>query len=143
MACAQRHRAELRIALPPAPPHAVTECDSESIGLLIEHADEPGFLGRVAEAVDLTDGPLAMLALWARPRRLIVARRGNPLHVGRSARGVYFGTLEAGLPGEVRPVRDGAALEFNASGQLVRRAQLLPADLEPPTLYDARCYRGG
>ena len=32
---------------------------------------------------------------------------------------------------------------FYASGKLVRRAQLLPADLEPPTLYDARCYRGG
>jgi glucosamine 6-phosphate synthetase-like amidotransferase/phosphosugar isomerase protein len=119
-----------------------TECDSECLGLLIERAGDTGFLRRAAEAIDLTAGPLAMLALWPRPRRLIVARRGNPLHVGRSPRGLYFGTLAAGLPGDVRAMHDDTAAEFNATGQVVRRVTL-ESDAQVPTLYDAACYRGG
>lgn len=119
-----------------------SECDSESIGLLIEAADDAALVGRVAEAVDLTTGPLALLALWARPRRLIVARRGNPLHVGRSPRGIYVGSLAGGLPGDVRPMRDDAVAEFNYAGRVVSRAALEPG-VEAPSLYDAACYRGG
>lgn len=58
----------------------MTECDSEVLGLSI--AAERGSLGRrVARTVDRVsaNAPLAVLALWSRPHRLVVARRGNPL----------------------------------------------------------------
>jgi hypothetical protein len=85
-----------------------------------------------------------VLALWSRPGRLVVARRGNPLHCGRSARGVYVGSLAGGLPGKVRELRDNAVAEFNSAGKIVRRAALDDDDFgSAPTLYDPACYRGG
>lgn len=83
----------------------VTECDSEVLGLLIE--DEVGTLAqRVGAAVGETDGNLAMLGLWNRPGQMIVARRGNPLHVATAAEGLYLATLPFGLPGRPEPLPD-------------------------------------
>jgi glucosamine--fructose-6-phosphate aminotransferase (isomerizing) len=56
----------------------VSECDSEVIGQMIECGDG-SLIHRCADAIEVTEGSLAMLGLWARPTQLIVARRGNPL----------------------------------------------------------------
>nr|MBA3776947.1 class II glutamine amidotransferase [Betaproteobacteria bacterium] len=42
----------------------VSECDSEALGLLIEQSEDPSLSGRVADAVNAADGPLAMLGIW-------------------------------------------------------------------------------
>ena len=77
-----------------------TECDSEILGLLI--AKNAGSLvARASRAVEMADGPLAMLGLWRGPNRLVIIRRGNPLHFGMTGDGFYFGSLSGELPGNV------------------------------------------
>ncbi len=86
-----------------------TECDSEVLGLLM--AKIPGSLQRrAAFAVDATEGPLAMLGVWSRPARLLVVRRGNPLWVGATRIGAYFGSLPGELPAIPQPISDGYAI---------------------------------
>ena len=81
-----------------------TECDSEVLGLLIAKGAGP-LSARTAHAVELADGPLALLGLW--PDRLVMARRGNPLNFGWTADGYYFGSLTRELPGKPFEVMDG------------------------------------
>jgi len=107
--------------------YPVSECDSEVLGLLIEQA-EGTLLDRCRTAVrkaapvmpagGLFDRvqPLVMLGLWARPGRLVVVRRGNPLHLGRTAEGIYLASLPDELPGDVAPVRDNTARVFTKKG---------------------------
>lgn len=93
--------------------YPVTECDSESIGLIIER--EPGrMLARVAHACEAIAGDNAIMALWARPARMVVARAGNPLHTSKTRLGVYFSTSPAGLPepGSAVSLRDNTASEY-------------------------------
>lgn len=87
---------------------AKTECDSEVIGLIM--AKLPGSIGeRAAKAVGATIGRLAMLGIWRNPTRLLMVRRGNPLHFGESKRGFYFASLPEDLPGDVKMLRDNYA----------------------------------
>ncbi len=52
---------------------------------------------------------MALLGLWRNPGRLLIARRGRPLHVGSGREGHYFGSLPEGLPGRVQAVPDATA----------------------------------
>jgi glucosamine--fructose-6-phosphate aminotransferase (isomerizing) len=100
-----------------------SDCDSEVIGHLIEQRDGP-VLDRVRRAVASIRSPegLAVLALWPRPGRLVVARRGKPLHAGGAPEGSYLASLAAGLPGRVREVPDGTAFLFGRKGEVKRVA---------------------
>lgn len=82
-----------------------TECDSEVLGKLV--ARSSGTVEeRITRAVSLAEGPLALLAAWANPTRLVFAKRGNPLWCGRSRNGLYFGSLPNFLPGIPRSVKE-------------------------------------
>lgn len=83
-----------------------TSCDSEVFGMLLRQ-ERGSPLDRAMMATSLIEGNLAILGLWANPVRLLVARRGNPLHWGEGGRGLYFASLPKGLPGEIHETRDG------------------------------------
>jgi glucosamine 6-phosphate synthetase-like amidotransferase/phosphosugar isomerase protein len=91
----------------------VTECDSELLALLIETAAGATWRERCVWAVEqVPQGrPLVLAGLW-KPGRLVLVRRGNPLFVGASARGVYFASSEGGLPRGAQPMADGTAREY-------------------------------
>jgi glucosamine--fructose-6-phosphate aminotransferase (isomerizing) len=82
-----------------------TECDSEVLGLLIARFSGP-LVQRAARAAEATDGKLAILGVWRKPARLLIVRRGNPLCVGETKDGLYFGSLSGELPGHVRSIPD-------------------------------------
>jgi glucosamine--fructose-6-phosphate aminotransferase (isomerizing) len=95
----------------------MSECDSEVLSLLIEKSTHYHVMDRVVEAVDEADPEtnLAMMAIWKRPNRLVVVRRGQPLSMGSTVDGVYVASLTDGLPGEVRPVKDCNAIRLQQS----------------------------
>ncbi|MBK9119039.1 MAG: hypothetical protein IPM18_05460 [Phycisphaerales bacterium] len=94
--------------LPPAPPRPQSECDSEVIALLLARG-RGTITRRAVWAADQVAGDLALLGVWRRPDRLLVVRRGKPLHVGQGADGYYFASLPDELPGRVRPISDPSA----------------------------------
>lgn len=81
-----------------------TECDSEVLGLMIAKSAGP-LTARTARTVAQADGNLALLGIWR--DRMVLARRGNPLHFGFTTNGFYFGSLAGELPGNVIQVMDG------------------------------------
>jgi len=83
-----------------------SECDSESIALLIEDARVGTRLGKVASAVRRTEGRLAMLGLWR--QSLVAVRRGNPLSQMTRDEGLYLATLPT-ASSEWKPMPDGRA----------------------------------
>lgn len=84
-----------------------TACDSEILGLLMARC--PGaIIQRAAWTAGEACGDLAVLGLWRKPARLLVARRGRPLHFGEGRTGFYFASLPEGLPGRVDAVADGS-----------------------------------
>lgn len=97
-----------------------TDCDSETLGLLMEEQSGT-LLERAAASMNLLEGPAVMLGLWSRPARMIVARRGKPLHIDADDAGnLYFASLPERLtdPGRVLDntvrvltVHDGAAYQ--------------------------------
>lgn len=92
-----------------------SRCDSEVLGLLIERF-KGSLLKRVRRTVEevATDAPFAMAALWNRPGRVIVVKRGNPVFVGKGRTGnVYFCSCEAGLPGVVKPMDENTVFQFD------------------------------
>lgn len=92
-----------------------TQCDSEVLGLLMARC--PGSLKqRSAWAANQARGDLAILGLWRRPARLLVVRRGKPLHLGQGRDGAYFASLPEGLPSKPQTVADGTTrvLEYVA-----------------------------
>lgn len=94
----------------------VSDCDSELLGLLIERLDQDDLVDRVARATELAKGrswsPLVMLGLW-KPGRLIAVRRGNPLVVSQTRRGVWLASLADGMPGKPREIPDETVLSFS------------------------------
>lgn len=102
-----------------------SECDTETLGLLIERQDGT-LLQRCAETVNLVDdgSPLAMLGLWSRPGTMIVTRRGNPLHTCEAANVIYLASMPAGAL--FRPVIDETLMRFTASGRIEERCTLDP-----------------
>lgn len=97
-----------------------TACDSEVLGLLM--ARIPGALelraARVAQAVD---GPLALLGVWTKPARLLIVRRGNPLWLGETTGGGYFGSLSGELPGQPKPIPDGSSVLLTVGGGTIQQ----------------------
>lgn len=92
-----------------------TDCDSEVLGLLM--AKIPGALTRrAAITVDAADGPLALMGLWARPARLLLVRRGNPLWGGMARAAAYFGSLPGALPQGAAPIPEGFAIVHTPDG---------------------------
>lgn len=102
----------------------VTDCDSEVLGMLIE-GGQGGLLERCTAAVlESHRTPLVMMGLWSRPARMIVARLGNPLAIGRCKHDrFYFASYADKLPGAVSEIEDGTIMEFTAS-RLKRSLQL-------------------
>lgn len=85
-----------------------TECDSEVLGLLM--ARHRGTITqRAAWASNQAQGDLAILGIWSNPARLMIARRGRPLHFSDGRTGFYFGSLANGLPGTARVAADQIA----------------------------------
>lgn len=106
-----RHRAIAR-AWGLAP---VTECDSETLGLLIEQLDGSLVERTIAAAQLCKSGPLALLALWRSPAQLVAVKSGNPLHRAETRSGTYLASLAAGMPRGVVPVPEESALVFGLS----------------------------
>jgi glucosamine 6-phosphate synthetase-like amidotransferase/phosphosugar isomerase protein len=106
----------------------VTHCDSEVLGLLVEQLSG-SLTTRCAEAVRLAappagglfdqSQPLVMLGLWSRPGRLVVVRRGNPLHFGKNKNGLYIGSLADELPGKPQAIRNGSVHTFGYQKDVV------------------------
>lgn len=91
----------------------VTNCDSETLSLLIEELDG-GLFDRVTRAAKecASDAPLAMAGLWKIPQRLVIARiNDQPLHLGSNGDGVYFASLPTGIP-NARILPDNSAISF-------------------------------
>lgn len=86
-----------------------TACDSEVLGLLMARTPGP-LTRRAARCVAEAEGPLSLLGVWARPARLLLVRRGNPLWVGETRTSAYFGSLPGELPDNARPLPEGFAI---------------------------------
>jgi glucosamine--fructose-6-phosphate aminotransferase (isomerizing) len=85
--------------------HQRSHCDSEALGLLMTRC--PGTIAqRSAWVAGQVEGDLALLGIWRMPARILVCRRGRPLHFGHGRDGYYFASLPEGLPGEVKSVAD-------------------------------------
>lgn len=75
-----------------------SQCDSETIAQLIETIDGDTLLDRAASTANQLAGPAVVLGLWTRPARMLIVRRGRPLHVVRDDDGsIYFASLPAAL----------------------------------------------
>jgi hypothetical protein len=81
----------------------------------------------MVSAVTQCRGPLAVMALWARPARLLVVRSGNPLHTSNSKYGRFFATLADGLPGKPKPMVDGDLMEYLSDhGRVIESQREIP-----------------
>ncbi len=99
-----------------------TDCDSEVIGLLFEQHGGTR-LQRLANTCALIDSPpFACLALWGKPRQVIAARNGHPLHFGMNGADCYVASLPGALPGKALPVPDRTLIDFTGKG--VTRARI-------------------
>ena len=82
-----------------------SQCDSEALGLLMARC-AGSIVQRSAWAANQVQGDLAMLGVWRAPARILLTRRGRPLHFGQGRDGFYFGSLPDGLPGKAKSVAD-------------------------------------
>ena len=95
--------------------HPVSACDSELLGLLMEQ-----FNGDLVERADqateavlhFRPSPLVMLGLW-KPGTLVAVRKGNPLQVANTRKGVWLASLPEGMPGKPKPVTDNHVLQLS------------------------------
>ncbi len=88
-----------------------TECDSEVLGLLMQSQPTEKRIDRAVYAAEVAGvRPLVMMGLWE-PGELIIIRKGNPLHIGRTKRGVYFGSLAMNVP-NAELIKDNTARRF-------------------------------
>tara|TARA_R100001086_G_scaffold218584_1_gene135301 strand:- start:414 stop:1472 length:1059 start_codon:yes stop_codon:yes gene_type:complete len=81
--------------------NTTSECDSEVIARMIEEFDGT-LVKRTTEACEAVSSALVVLGLWARPSRMIIIRRGNPLHYVETKEGIYFSSLGGGLPKKMK-----------------------------------------
>ena len=98
----------------------VTHCDSETLALLIEELDGT-LVDRCLRASKIcATGPLAMMALWRSPQRLVALRaNGQPLHLGANKEGTYLASLATGLPSP-RPLADDSAVSITTKNHETR-----------------------
>lgn len=92
---------------------ASTECDSEVLGLLTGKFNESHVIQwkRAIEQVDRTD-QLAIMAVYDRPARLVVGRRGKDLTWHKASEGLYFASLGGGFPHGGKEFRDSQVVEY-------------------------------
>ena len=123
-----------------------SQCDSEIIAQLIETLDGT-LLARAVGAVEQLEGPAVVVGLWARPARMLVVRRGKPLHVEYDSSGnVYFASLPCALNDPDR-LRDNTARLFLFSGWTLYHTiqEILPCrkrvpERNPPLCRPVRYY---
>ena len=111
----------------------ITECDSETVGMLIEELDG-SLVDRVSEAVQqLAHSNFAMMGLWkSSPNRLVVSRAGNPLHFASRTSGLYLASYKTMLGDNARSVKNGSLKVFShRSGKLVIQSKQA-IETEPP-----------
>jgi len=93
--------------------HLTSDCDSETIARLFEEEAGENRIGRMATTVArIGSTPAVVLGLFRRPDEVLIARRGNPLRMGKAGEGIYFGSLAGGLPGGGREFKTGEALSL-------------------------------
>jgi glucosamine 6-phosphate synthetase-like amidotransferase/phosphosugar isomerase protein len=117
-----------------------SECDSEVLGQLMARC--PGrLIQRSAWAANQACGDLAVLGIWRKPTRLLIVRRGRPLHFGESRDGYYLASLPEGLPGSARSIVDLSAhiLTF-ADGVLHRESGHID---EGPQRHELTAFKRG
>jgi hypothetical protein len=88
----------------------ISQCDSEVICRLAE-VSTGRLPDRMKDAIDQTTGNLAIAAIWHKPETLVIAKRGNPLSVGRDDCGLWFSSNGVGLE-TFQKVRDDRLLEY-------------------------------
>lgn len=94
-----------------------SKCDSEALALAIEDGDG-SMLERVQAAADLArERPFAIMGIWKSPARIIVHRRGNPLHIGDDREGYYLASLPRDLP-NAEAFDDDASVVAKLGGEL-------------------------
>jgi glucosamine 6-phosphate synthetase-like amidotransferase/phosphosugar isomerase protein len=91
----------------------VTNCDSETLCLLVEELDGALVDRCLTASKTCASGPLAMMALWRSPMRLVALRANNqPLHIGANSEGTYLASLCTGLP-NARSLPNDSAVSFS------------------------------
>lgn len=99
----------------------ISDCDSETIGLLVEELDGT-LMDRVEKAVtELANQNFAMMGLWKSPNKMIVARTGNPLHVSRERSGIYFASYSNELRNP-EPLASDEIRAFSTTGGTLRES---------------------
>lgn len=131
--------------------HLLSECDSEVIGRLAEMA-KGRLPDRFKTAIDSTSGNLAIAALWHRhnPACVVLARRGNPLHVGREEDGIWFSSNGVGFHSESMKLNTLLEYRYKAGIPLIYRKRSLldrgiagrPADSSGRVLEQVQQYGG-
>lgn len=96
-----------------------TDCDSEVIARLIEQ-ENGNHLTRCIKAVNFVEkGDLAIAAIWGRPPRVAIVRRGKPLWQGHTKKGsLYFASRAFALPGKATMMEDYTAQMWAPAGLL-------------------------
>ena len=82
-----------------------TECDSEVLGLMLPKMGPKSLLQRGLLTAKIAGGNMAILGLWAKPARILALRDQRPLHFGMTESGLYFASLDTGLP-DAKCLRD-------------------------------------
>lgn len=124
----------------------VSECDSEVLGLLLEVHDG-SLLERSRTMVREATGGMVVLGLWARPARMLIARRGRPLHVMRDVNhNVYLASLPNALENPERLRENTVRVVRAREGKLCQRIlEVEPCresqrENDPPLGRDSRRY---
>lgn len=87
----------------------VGHCDSEAIALIAAKT-AGSLLDRIVAGVEAVNDSAAVVALWAKPARLVIARKGGkPLWVSVAQEGMYFASEPRELPGQPRMMADNTA----------------------------------
>jgi predicted glutamine amidotransferase len=109
----------------------VSECDTEVLGLITTQVNQPP-IKQWQVAINEIDPleRLTVMALYNRPARLVVARRGNPLSWWKSTEGFYFASMGNGFPHRGREFRDNQIVEYSwtrqSGGNRVRAVGVRP-----------------
>jgi predicted glutamine amidotransferase len=112
-----------------------SDCDSEVLGLITGRINRgKSFQWETAiNDVAQTDA-LSVMAVYDRPARLIVARRGKPLSYHKASEGFYFASIGKTFPRRGKTFKDNQIAEYawtrNSGGNRVRTIKLVP--YEPP-----------
>ncbi len=117
-----------------------TDCDSEVLGLMIEERRKGSLVDRTAAVLNRCEGPAVVLGLWNRPAKMIVARRGKPLHLDGDENGnVYFASLPERLTDPSRVLDNTARVLSVHDGEIhqtvshkVQPCQKRNAERNPP-----------